>query len=167
MRVYVRKYRWYRDLFFQCHVLFDESIQHIMFDNLRKTLGYFMPGRFYEKYVVVMEQESSKERRAVCAFLKDPRKDVCWIAGFVPTRMQNKGMGVYGAVAGINELFKKHPSCTVLSASYAHNKRAIRVTTALGFRLYVNDDRHYEGSMTKAQFDNDFVKRIMRRCNIQ
>lgn len=168
MRIYAREYKWYKDLFFQCHVLFDKSIQNIMFDNRRKALGYFMPGRFFAKYTVIrVNDDGTKERTAIGAFLKDHRKNVCWIAGFVPTEMQNKGLGVYGGIACLNELFKRSPDCTVYSASYSSNTRAVRVTTSIGFRLYVQDEKHFEASLTKEQFDNEFVRQIKRRCNIE
>lgn len=166
MRIYARKYKWYKDLFFQCNVLFDRSVRKDMFDNWRKVFAYFLPCRFYAKYVVIKEHANKKLKIAIGAFLKGENNDVCWIAGFVPYQNQNKGIGVYAGVACLNELFKEHPKCTVFSASHAYNTRAVRVTVSLGFRIYVQDEKHVESTITKEQFYNEFVSSIMRRCKI-
>ena len=167
MRIYARKYKWYKDLFYQCNVLFDKSVQKDMFDSSRSALSYFIPGRFCAKYVAIKEHEGKKEKICIGAFMKDQRENVCWIAGFVPSKIQNKGFGIYGGVACVNELFKEHPQYTILSASNARNNRAVRVTSSMGFQIYVQDERHFESSLTKEQFDNEFVKLIKNRYNIK
>lgn len=167
MRIYARKYKWYKDLFYQLNVLFDKSIQNSMFDSGRNALSYFKPSRFCAKYVAIKEQDGKKEKICIAAFMKDSRKDVCWIAGFVPSKIQNKGFGIYGAVASLNELFKEHPQYTVFSASNASNTRAVRVTSSIGFQVYTQDEKHFESSLTKEQFDNEFVRYIKDRYNIK
>ena len=167
MRIFARKYKWYKDLFFQCNVLFDKSIQNSMFDSSRNALSYFVPNRFCAKYVAIKEQEGKEEKICIAAFMKDRREDACWIAGFVPSKIQNKGFGIYGAVASWNELFKEHPRLTVFSASNARNTRAVRVTSSIGFHIYIQDERHCESSLTKEQFDNEFVGYIKDRYNIK
>lgn len=166
MRILAREYKWYKDFWFQCNVLFDKSLQNIMFDNTLKTLEYFLPFRFCAKYVVIRECNGKKEKVGFAAFLKDRRKKVCWIVGFVPTNEQNKGIGIYGGVACINELFNKFPDYTIFSSSHAYNKRAVRATKSFGFHM-VSVGEHFEGSLTKKQFDNVFVKDIKKRCNIE
>ncbi|MCI6703359.1 MAG: hypothetical protein MR455_08605 [Prevotella sp.] len=138
-----------------------------MFDNKRKVFEYFKPGKFFVKYVVIREINGKKDKIAIVAFARGKRKEDFWIAGFVPTAMQNKGLGIYSGIAGLNELFKIKPSCTAFSASYSHNTRAVRATTSMGFHINVQDDKHFESSLTREQFDNDFVRQIKKRCNIE
>ena len=167
MKIYAKKYKWYRDFFFQCQILFDKSIQHFMFDNKRKMIDYFLPSNYEVKYVVVRENEGVTKKISIMTFMKDKRDGVFWIAGFVPTRMQNKGLGLYGAIASLHELFKLYPQCEVISASYSFNTRSVRVSKSIGFSMYVQDECHFEGSLTKEQFDNEFVFRVKKRLNME
>lgn len=165
--IYAREYKWYKDLFFHFRI-FDRSVQHFMFDNKHMMLEYFFPRYFEKKYTIFRQIGKKKERISIISFLKDRREDVYWIDGFVPTRNQNKGLGIYAAVASLSKFFSEHPDCTVISSSYSFNTRAIRTTKSIGFTTIVQDDHHFEGSLTKQQFeDNEFVNLIKKRCNIE
>lgn len=166
MRVSVREYRWYKDLFFQCQILFDDSIQRFMFDNKRKLIRYILPSKDVIKFVAIREQNGKKKRIGIAQFTKGHISDSWWIAGFIPTRLQNKGLGVYVGTASINELFKRYPNCTIFSGSFSFNYRAVRTTTSLGFKTYLQDEQHFESSLTKKQFDNEFVRFVKKRCNM-
>lgn len=167
MRIYARKYKWYKDLFFQCHILRDKAIQQIMFDNKRGVLKYFLPWTYHCKYIAIMENDGKTKRFSITTFRKDSEKGGYWIAGFVPAKMQNKGLGIYAGITFINEFFKTHPEATILSASRAANVRAFRTTLSMGFQCDVQDNRHFESSLTREQFDNDFVHYMMKRGGIE
>lgn len=166
MKIYARRYKWYKDLFFQCNILFDKSTQTIMFDKRWKVIKYFMPSKFMEKYIAIKEENGKRKRLGIGKFIRKNSEDNYWIAGYVPKKHQDKGYGIYAGIACINELFKHHPECTVYSASRSSNTRAVRTTTSFGFKILVEDDKHFESSITKEQFDNDFVRYIKKRSNI-
>ena len=166
MKIYARRYRWYKDLFFQCLILFDKDIQTTMFDKRWKIIKYFKPSKNMVKYIAIKEHNGKKTRMGIAKFTRKSLENNFWIAGLVPKKLQDKGVGIYAGIACINELFKKHPDCTVFSASRSSNMRAIRTTTSFGFKVLVQDDRHFESSLTKEQFDNDFVRYIKKRGNI-
>lgn len=166
MKIYARKYRWYKDLFFQCHILFDKETQTTMFDKRWKVYKYFMPSKNMEKYIVIKEQNNKKKRLGITKFTRKTKENNYWIAAFVPQKQRNKGIGIYGGVASINELFKKHPNCTIYSSSRSSNLRAVRTTSSLGFTILVQDDKHIESALTKEKFDNGFVRYIITRYNI-
>jgi len=167
MKIYARKYVWYRDLIFQCQILFDSSIQHLMFDNKQKVIRYLLPAENKIKYVAIKEQDGKRTRIGIAQFTRDLKTNCWWIAGFIPTPMQNKGLGIYVGVASINEFFKRNPDCSVYSGSFSYNTRAVRTTNSLGFTIYVQDERHFEGALTKEQFNNEFVNYIKERCHIE
>ena len=77
MRIFARKYKWYKDLFFQCNVLFDKSIQNSMFDSSRNALSYFVPNRFCAKYVAIKEQEGKEEKKKAFCQIIINRKSSC------------------------------------------------------------------------------------------
>lgn len=167
MRIYAREYKWYKDLFFQCHILWDKSVQRYMFDNKRGILAYFCPWTYYCKYICIMEDGGMRRKFSITTFREDPEKGGYWIAGFVPAKMQNRGLGIYAGITFINEFFKTHPDATILSSSNALNRRAFKTTLSMGFYCYEEDNRHFESSLTKEQFDNDFVHYMMRRGGIE
>ena len=166
MRIYARKYKWYKDVFFQCHILFDKDIQKIMFDRRWHVIKYFKPSKNAEKYIAIKEHDGVKTRMGIIRFTRKTDENNYSIAGFIPKKQQNKGYGIFTAIACIGELFKRHPDCKVLSSSRASNMRAVRTTSSIGFEILVQDDKHFESSLTKDQFDNDFVRYLKKRNNI-
>lgn len=166
MKIYARRYRWYKDLFFQCNILFDKQIQKTMFDRRWKVFKYFLPSKNIEKYIVIKEQNGSKKRLGIAKFTRKTQDNVYWIAGFVPKKQQDRGLGIYVGITAINEQFKNHPNCMIYTSSRSSNMRAVRTTSSFGFKILVQDDRHVESSLTKEQFDNAFVRYIKKRGNI-
>lgn len=165
MRTTVRRYQWYRDFGFQFQIVTDSSIQHFMFDNKRKVVNYFLPWKYKVKYVCMMECDGIKKKIAMAKFSK-VKGETYSIAGFVPTKIQNRGYGIYAAVAIINHFFKSFPNAVVRSGSFSFNERAYKTTKSVGFQLDVHDENHFDSTLTSEQFNNDFVRKIMIRAGI-
>ena len=165
MKTLVRPYHWYRDFWFQFQIVTDKSIQRFMFDDKRRVLGYFLPWKYEAKYICVLENDGVKRKIAMASFSQNHDKTYS-IAGFVPTKIQNRGYGIYAAVAIINHFFKSFPEAVVRSGSFSFNERAYRTTKSVGFQLDIQDDKHFDSTLTVDQFDNDFVRKIKIRAGI-
>ena len=166
MNTIVRPYVWYKDIWFQLQILKDKSIQYYMFDNMRVVLRYFMPWTYCVKYVCIIENNQISKKISIVTFTK--RKDGLYsIAGFIPTKMQNRGYGIYAGIAFVKYFFQSYPNATIYSCSASYNERAFRVTKSMGFQLITQDKRHYASSLTKEQFNNEFVKKIIDRAGIK
>lgn len=166
MNTIIRPYVWYKDLWFQLQILTDKSIQYYMFDNMRGVLRYFMPWTYAVKYVCIIENNQKKKKISIATFTK--RKDGLYsIAGFIPTKMQNHGYGIYAGIAYVKTFFESHPNATIYSSSASYNERAYKTTKSMGFQLIIQDERHYASSLTREQFNNEFVKNIIVRAGIK
>lgn len=165
MKTIVRPYKWYKDFIFQFQIFTDKSIQYYMFDNIWKTLDYLLPWKYEVKYICIMKDQEKMQKVAIAKFTKETN-GVYAIAGFVPTNMQNRGLGIYAGIAVINHFFRSHPNAIIRSCSYAFNERAFKTTKCMGFKLNIQDERHYESILTKEFFDNDFVNKIKERVGI-
>lgn len=165
MKTLVRPYHWYRDFWFQFQIVTDKSIQRFMFDDKRRVLGYFLPWKYEAKYVCLLEHNGVKRKIAMAKFSQNHDKTYS-IAGFVPTKIQNRGYGIYSGVAFINHFFNYYPNAIIRSGSFAFNTRAFKTTKCMGFELKAQDENHFDSTLTSEQFDNEFVRTIKSRAGI-
>jgi hypothetical protein len=54
----------------------------------------------------------------------------------------------------------------VRSGAFLTNPRSFRTTSSIGFTLDKKDENHFENSITKDLFDNDFANRIKKRLEL-
>lgn len=141
-----------------------------MFDKdlgLKGVIRYCLPERgSCRKYVCVIETNGKKSRFAV-ANLTYGMPNEFWMAGAIPKERFNSGLGVCACVAVINEFFKEFPDSKIISGEFLLNQRSHRLTSALGFQTYYQDDMHSEGYLTKELFDNELVQWIKKRYQIE
>lgn len=165
MKTTVRRYIWYKDIWFQLQILTDKTIQHYMFDNMLGVLRFFLPWTYDIKLICFIHKNGKKKRVGIAKFTQR-KENLYSIAGFIPTKLHNRGYGLYSGVAIIKYFFEHYPYATIHSCSASYNKRAYKTTKAMGFQLNVEDERHFDSTLTIEQFNNDFVRKIKERAGI-
>lgn len=165
MKVYVRKTNYLKDLFFYIEVLLNPETKKMMFEGSGNLWRYFFPWRYYRRYVCIAKKNGKTVKIALAQFSKGKPGEF-WIAGAVNKESINSGMGIYAGIAFIDQFFKEQPSAIIKSGSFSFNERAYRTTLSFGFQLDTKDDKHFESSLTKEMFDNEFVRKIKERANI-
>jgi len=146
-------------------VFLNQETQSLVFDRTSLLWRYVFSRSYECRYVCQQYVDNHWHSVAIAHFSKNIDNEY-WIAGAVPRRSFNSGIGIYTAVAFINEFFKEHPHAIVKSGSFISNVRAYRTTLSLGFVLDKKDDRHFESSLSKGQFNNEFVNKIRSRINL-
>lgn len=164
MTIRVRNTSFLRNPFFYLRVLSNSETQKLMFDRKILVWRYLFSPKYECKYICQSLRDGRWKSIALAQISKG-EDGVYWLAGAIPKDSFNSGNGLYAAVAIVSEFFKTHPDAVLKSGSFFFNKRAFRTTEAIGFRLEKKDDEHFESSITKEQFDNDFVRKIKNRIN--
>ena len=88
------------------------------------------------------------------------------IAGGIPSKLQNSGIGIYSCIAIVNQFFQERPDAIIISCASANNVRSFRLVTSIGFKLIKQDDRHFETFLTREMFHNDFTNSVKLRIGL-
>ena len=63
MKTTVRRYIWYKDIWFQLQILTDKTIQHYMFDNMLGVLRFFLPWTYDIKLICFIHKKAKHYSR--------------------------------------------------------------------------------------------------------
>ena len=165
MKFRIRKASLLRDLPFYIRVLRNKETQTLMFDRRSMVWSYIFLPKCKCKYVCQRFVNGHWESVSVAHFVKG-QNEVYWMSGAIPRELYNSGIGIYAAVAFLDSFFKSHPNAIVKSGAFLSNPRSFRTTTSIGFTLDKKDDNHFENSITKELFNNDFANKIKKRLDL-
>jgi len=165
MVFYVRHMYFFSDLGFYISIFKDKATRDFIFDGVWKMLLFFSPWRHPYQYVCIAKKNEGERKVAVCHFshLEGNKFE---IAGGIPSKLQNSGIGIYSCIAFVNQFFQERPDAIIISCASANNVRSFRMVTSIGFKLIKQDDRHFETFLTREMFDNDFTNSVKLRIGL-
>lgn len=79
----------------------------------------------------------------------------------------NSGLGVKADIAMLSFIYDKHPLINLTTGVYKFNVRSLKLTKAVGFYRIGETESSVLFKMSKSDFYNPFVERMLRNINVE